>query len=306
MKARYTLMLGITGLLCSCSTIRMTSDSAEVKANISAYPTVADLHISPQRVSKSIKWKWNPFSTTTLSMRKGNVKAELIREAGADILVEPEFIQHTTWLNLLGGSLTVTGYAATLENFRKATPQDIEALKAAGMLTDNKAYVVLRQNGINGVIVGISDCISPSPEFTNLLASWPERAPENDSSGTESQTIEPRNDSENTIPAPETVTEKPKRRETMRSSYPPLKNDQIGKTRYLTTMAREYYGDANFWPYIYEENKDRLGHPDKIKPGTSVVIPDLRKYDIDPELPADMEKAKALAKEIYARFGKSL
>ena len=82
--------------------------------------------------------------------------------------------------------------------------------------------------------------------------------------------------------------------------------DTIGTTRYLTTMARTHYGDFNFWPYIYEENKDKLGHPDRIRPGTPVVIPRLSKYGVDPTNSEDLEKAKKMGKEIYARFGKKI
>ncbi len=80
--------------------------------------------------------------------------------------------------------------------------------------------------------------------------------------------------------------------------------DKITTTRYLITMAKEHYGNMNFWPYIYEENKNNLGDPDRIRPGTSVVIPPLSKYGVDPKNPKDIEKAKLLGKEIYARYRK--
>lgn len=78
--------------------------------------------------------------------------------------------------------------------------------------------------------------------------------------------------------------------------------DTITKTRYLTTMAKQHYGNYNLWPYIYEENKKILGHPDRIKPGTKVVIPDLSKYGVDPSNPADIKKAKKMGIDIYARY----
>ncbi len=78
--------------------------------------------------------------------------------------------------------------------------------------------------------------------------------------------------------------------------------DTISKTRYLTTMAKEHYGNYNLWPYIYEENKAILGHPDRIRPGTKVVIPSLSKYGIDPKNPEDIRRAKNKGVEIYARY----
>lgn len=82
--------------------------------------------------------------------------------------------------------------------------------------------------------------------------------------------------------------------------------DTISTTRYLTTMAKEHYGNFNLWPYIYEENKNILGHPDRIRPGTPVVVPKLTKYGVDPYNSSDIEKAKQLGIEIYARYGKKI
>lgn len=81
-----------------------------------------------------------------------------------------------------------------------------------------------------------------------------------------------------------------------------VKWDTIGKTRYLTTMAKEHYGNYHLWPYIYEENKSILGHPDRIKPGTRIRIPDIKKYGVDPNNPEHIKRAKRLGVEIYARY----
>ena len=81
--------------------------------------------------------------------------------------------------------------------------------------------------------------------------------------------------------------------------------DTVSTTRYLTTIARQHYGNQHFWPYIYEENKAILGHPNRIKPGTRVVVPDLRKYGVDPKNAADIAEAKRREAEIYARYTNS-
>lgn len=67
-------------------------------------------------------------------------------------------------------------------------------------------------------------------------------------------------------------------------------------------MAKEHYGNFNLWPYIYEENKAILGHPDRIRPGTQVVIPSLSKYGINPSDPSNIKKAKQKGIEIYSRY----
>lgn len=78
--------------------------------------------------------------------------------------------------------------------------------------------------------------------------------------------------------------------------------DTVSTTRYLTTIAREHYGNFNFWPYIYLENAAILGHPDRITPGTRVVVPDLSKYGVDPNNKEDVAEAKKKGLEIYARY----
>ena len=78
--------------------------------------------------------------------------------------------------------------------------------------------------------------------------------------------------------------------------------DTITKTRYLTTMAKEHYGNYNLWSYIYEENKAILGHPDRIRPGTKVIVPPLSKYGVNPSDPDDIAKAKKKGVEIYAHY----
>ena len=67
-------------------------------------------------------------------------------------------------------------------------------------------------------------------------------------------------------------------------------------------MAKEHYGNYHLWPYIYEENKAILGHPDRIRPGTKVRIPSLDKYGVNPKDPAAIAKAKKMGVAIYARY----
>lgn len=78
--------------------------------------------------------------------------------------------------------------------------------------------------------------------------------------------------------------------------------DTVTTTHYLTSMAKKYYGNYHLWPYIYKENEKILGHPNRIRPGTKVVIPDLSKYGVDPKNPKDIEKAKNMGAEIYKKY----
>lgn len=90
--------------------------------------------------------------------------------------------------------------------------------------------------------------------------------------------------------------------------YPPasassiLCTDTVTAKRYITHMAKDYYGDRNFWVYIYEANQEALGHPERTLPGTVVEIPVPSSIPANPSNPDDIKKAKLLAAEIYARF----
>lgn len=71
----------------------------------------------------------------------------------------------------------------------------------------------------------------------------------------------------------------------------PLITDTVTTRRYLTTMARKYYGNYRFWVYIFEENRDIITDPNRIKPGTVVVIPPADKYGIDASDSASVARA---------------
>lgn len=49
--------------------------------------------------------------------------------------------------------------------------------------------------------------------------------------------------------------------------YTVVKGDTLSK------IAKEYYGNANAYPKIFEANKPMLSHPDKIYPGQTLRIP---------------------------------
>ncbi|MCM1005843.1 MAG: HU family DNA-binding protein [Prevotella sp.] len=92
-------------------------------------------------------------------------------------------------------------------------------------------------------------------------------------------------------------------KQSVEKSEPKEYNDKITKTRFLTTMAREYYGDYNLWPYIYDYNKT-LGHPDRIRPGTKIKVPSLTTLGINPKDPAVIKQARKRWYEIYNKYRK--
>ena len=59
----------------------------------------------------------------------------------------------------------------------------------------------------------------------------------------------------------------------------PVVYDTVTPHRFLATMAREHYGVMEYWIFIYEENKSSLpSNPNRITPGTRVIIPPVDKY----------------------------
>lgn len=81
--------------------------------------------------------------------------------------------------------------------------------------------------------------------------------------------------------------------------------DTVRSNRFLTTMAQQHYGKKKFWVYIYLENRDKLGDPDKIAANTIVVIPPASKYGIRPGDPASETDAERQASEIMSRYSKN-
>jgi nucleoid-associated protein YgaU len=56
-------------------------------------------------------------------------------------------------------------------------------------------------------------------------------------------------------------------------SQPPAKFYTVVKGDTLSKIAKEFYGNANEYPRIFEANKPMLTHPDKIYPGQNLRIP---------------------------------
>lgn len=76
--------------------------------------------------------------------------------------------------------------------------------------------------------------------------------------------------------------------------------DTVSTSRFLTTIARDHYGRKDYWVFIYEANTDILRHPNRIPPGTRVVVPDLGDHAaLDA---ATRARARELAREIYNRY----
>jgi nucleoid DNA-binding protein/nucleoid-associated protein YgaU len=77
-------------------------------------------------------------------------------------------------------------------------------------------------------------------------------------------------------------------------------SERIKRGSRLTIMSRRYYGNKNFWVYIYEANRDHIPNPDDIPVGTLIKIPKLDPRLIDASNEHCIQKAKQLH-DIYVK-----
>lgn len=77
--------------------------------------------------------------------------------------------------------------------------------------------------------------------------------------------------------------------------------DKIAAGYLMPKMAQKHYGNSVFWVYIYEENKGKIKNVDNVPIGLELVIPPASKYGIDKDDVNSIERAKALATEIYSK-----
>ena len=84
-------------------------------------------------------------------------------------------------------------------------------------------------------------------------------------------------------------------------AQPEVRYDTVTSTRYLATMAREYYGKGIYWVYIYEANTDVLNNPNQIKPGTRVRIPEKSSFAAATEAETSRIAERKQA-ELFKRF----
>ncbi len=57
--------------------------------------------------------------------------------------------------------------------------------------------------------------------------------------------------------------------------------EEMHEASRLTWMAKRYYGDKKYWPYLYDANRDVIVNPSRIKVGTPIRVPKLTKAQRD-------------------------
>ncbi|MBO5466068.1 MAG: hypothetical protein IKB96_07810 [Prevotella sp.] len=143
MKMKFMFVgLCSIALLSACTTMReSTSTVLAVDSSVKQYPTVADLDVH-EKVETTITWSFVPFNwgQPPLHQRQKNLTADIIKSRGADVLLEPQIVYTKQSYGMR--TLTITGYPATFKNFRKATKDDLEALKVVAPPNEKKIYNV--------------------------------------------------------------------------------------------------------------------------------------------------------------------
>lgn len=153
MKKNLFLAL-VAASLISCSTVQSgTSKTIDiVGTGVIHRPVIADLNVSQEKVSKTM----NFGNLQSLETAKNSVVRELLKEKGADVLVEPTFDSTTK-----NGSteVTVYGWTATYKNFRQVEERDLKVLEVRPNFiqkaeTTQPATEVKKMGGIGWIIGG--------------------------------------------------------------------------------------------------------------------------------------------------------
>jgi len=86
------------------------------------------------------------------------------------------------------------------------------------------------------------------------------------------------------------------------SSAEVVRRDTIKRGYLIHDMAKKFYGSKDFWVYIYEENKSKIGNPNTMQAGVVLVIPAAEKYGISADDPESIRRAKNKAGEILSKY----
>lgn len=99
-------------------------------------------------------------------------------------------------------------------------------------------------------------------------------------------------------PAPEPAAEPA----VAESSSPKMRKDTVRRGYLIHDMAKKFFGSKDYWVYIYEENKSKIGNPNNMQPGVVLDIPAAEKYGIVPGNAESLKKARQKAGEILAKY----
>lgn len=86
------------------------------------------------------------------------------------------------------------------------------------------------------------------------------------------------------------------------TSAPKIRKDTVRRGYLIHDIAKKFFGSKDYWVYIYEENKSKIGNPNNMQPGVVLTIPQPEKYGIIPGDAESLKKARQKAGEILAKY----
>ena len=122
------ISIGLTFLLASCAVQKSTTVKTMdvIGGGIIQTPVIVDLDVKPTKVTGTSNGK----SDVPLENVKQAAVADAVKNANADVLVEPRF---ETSLTSSNKTVVVTGYPATYKNFRQMTDADTTLVMVSSM-----------------------------------------------------------------------------------------------------------------------------------------------------------------------------
>lgn len=83
---------------------------------------------------------------------------------------------------------------------------------------------------------------------------------------------------------------------------PKAKKVKMYPGRTLRLIAQDYFGNREFWIYIYFKNKDKIDNPNVVPIGLELTLPETTEYDMNANNVAHIEKAKQLGDALIDKF----
>ena len=155
-------------------------------------------------------------------------------------------------LGLLGAIVLI---AALLAGWRMLAPESF--CRVTGTSLANPGTYTAQNN----LQIESAEIIAPNTEHYNKYKNDTTPASETKNAADDSKVEEladKPSSTEDEVPTkPSDITTSDKVKESSKTDKKNVEKkryDTITKKRFLTTMAKEYYGDYNLWPFIYDEN----------------------------------------------------
>ncbi len=135
------ISLAVLLMATSCATVRTaTSTNINVNTSVNQYPTIVDLDIDQNMVSREVSWTFveSLFQGMQIKKSYSTIVYDILKECKSDILLEQRV--QTTKTPFGPTVIEISGYPAKFKNFRKPTKEEIEEISS--FRTKRDVYVI--------------------------------------------------------------------------------------------------------------------------------------------------------------------